>query len=761
MKKQRENKGITLVALVITIIILLILAGISISALIGENGILRQVTISKEKTEIAQEKEAIQLAYMSALIGSSDITAETLNKEFTNNGTKATASGTGTLRVEFTETGREYNVDSNGNITGPIDGESIELNEYGFYFEQLYVVQSGNQKMGYVMHEDGTAEIYSDGGLGGDLFCTDIIESGIIYSEKQVIINYNGIEFVGQVSDDGLTVDVSNLGILTCTFEEIHGLYVDRMYKYEGIETDNSGNEMNIRLEFLYGSNEKAKFRFFVNDEIYVSEGIPIDIEYDGELLGHDHLVISEDELSLDFGVSANGKFVGTYLFGRNAILSLEGSEEEVVTETVTNPYGDDVSWVKAWTYSEGTWNTVEAGGTAEGEIVGKLYATGNETRPNDSFEVGPEYKLVIEGNGNMPDFTTAEAWLKDTTLWGAASGTENGEISSDYITELIVCDGITSVSANSFAGLIGLNNVKISSTVQKIGENAFIICQNLTNINIPNKVTDIGDYAFNNCKSLTSVTIPKSLKSIGDGAFQACENLLSITIPYGVSSIGADAFLSCTSLKSVTIPNSVISIGEGAFCLCTSLTNITIPNSVTSISDNLFDRCDSLASVNIPSSVNTIGKRAFYSCDSLTSINIPSSVTSIGWEAFAYCVGLKSVTIPNGVTSIEENTFWNCTNLTSVDIPSSITSIGEGAFYNCSSLLSIDIPELVTDINFSFSGCSSLKTVRILCNDLIEISAAFLDMAEGSVIYVKNSVVLNKIKNYHYDPAKTTITLM
>ena len=38
--KTKENKGITLIALVITIIVLLILAGVTIATLVGNNGIL-------------------------------------------------------------------------------------------------------------------------------------------------------------------------------------------------------------------------------------------------------------------------------------------------------------------------------------------------------------------------------------------------------------------------------------------------------------------------------------------------------------------------------------------------------------------------------------------------------------------------------------------------------------------------------------------------------------------------------------------------
>ena len=65
MKKQKEklkqNKGITLIALVITIIVLLILAGVSIAILTGENGILSQAAKAKEETEKAQANEALIL----------------------------------------------------------------------------------------------------------------------------------------------------------------------------------------------------------------------------------------------------------------------------------------------------------------------------------------------------------------------------------------------------------------------------------------------------------------------------------------------------------------------------------------------------------------------------------------------------------------------------------------------------------------------------------------------------------------------------
>ena len=54
---RKQENGITLIALVVTIIVLLILAGISIAMLTGQNGILNRAAEAKEKTGVAQEDE--------------------------------------------------------------------------------------------------------------------------------------------------------------------------------------------------------------------------------------------------------------------------------------------------------------------------------------------------------------------------------------------------------------------------------------------------------------------------------------------------------------------------------------------------------------------------------------------------------------------------------------------------------------------------------------------------------------------------------
>ncbi len=64
--KLEKSKGITLIALVITIIVLLILAGITIASITGENGILSQATRAKEETEKATDREQRELAMLEA-----------------------------------------------------------------------------------------------------------------------------------------------------------------------------------------------------------------------------------------------------------------------------------------------------------------------------------------------------------------------------------------------------------------------------------------------------------------------------------------------------------------------------------------------------------------------------------------------------------------------------------------------------------------------------------------------------------------------
>ncbi len=115
----KKQKGITLIALVVTIIVLLILAGVSIAMLTGNNGILTQGKRAKEETTVGHEKEAVQMAYAGAVAKKlgEEVTAEDVNEQLTTNGENATATeGTNKIIVTFTS-GKVYTIDQSGKIT--------------------------------------------------------------------------------------------------------------------------------------------------------------------------------------------------------------------------------------------------------------------------------------------------------------------------------------------------------------------------------------------------------------------------------------------------------------------------------------------------------------------------------------------------------------------------------------------------------------------------------------------------------------------
>ncbi len=54
---MRKERGITLIALIVTIVVLLILAGVTINFVLGKNGIIAQAKLAAENTKEAEEKE--------------------------------------------------------------------------------------------------------------------------------------------------------------------------------------------------------------------------------------------------------------------------------------------------------------------------------------------------------------------------------------------------------------------------------------------------------------------------------------------------------------------------------------------------------------------------------------------------------------------------------------------------------------------------------------------------------------------------------
>ena len=135
MQQERLVKGkagVTLVALVITIVILLILAGVSIGTLTGENGIIEKAIEAKEGQVIAMEIEQIEITYLMCKINKSkegnkitdaDLREELIKQQHDVDTSSSETSDGYFIYVTFNNSKRTYVIDEDGNVKHVVSGQ--------------------------------------------------------------------------------------------------------------------------------------------------------------------------------------------------------------------------------------------------------------------------------------------------------------------------------------------------------------------------------------------------------------------------------------------------------------------------------------------------------------------------------------------------------------------------------------------------------------------------------------------------------------
>lgn len=125
------NKGITLVALVVTIVILLILAGITIELTLGSDGIIQKTKFAKNQSCMQSDKEAIQIAYSTVYhLYDKVVTAQELQEQLIYDGKDAECETVenNKIKVKIVKCEHEFLVDpSTGDIENTTsDGKPVE-----------------------------------------------------------------------------------------------------------------------------------------------------------------------------------------------------------------------------------------------------------------------------------------------------------------------------------------------------------------------------------------------------------------------------------------------------------------------------------------------------------------------------------------------------------------------------------------------------------------------------------------------------------
>lgn len=255
--------------------------------------------------------------------------------------------------------------------------------------------------------------------------------------------------------------------------------------------------------------------------------------------------------------------------------------------------------------------------------------------------------------------------------------------LNGEPVTDLVIPEGVTSVSDFAFTGTVGLRSVTLPSSLGSLGNGAFYACADLVSVSFTDAtaLAEIGGGVFVSCDLLAEVDFSENgPQKIGETMFYGCSALKSVVIPASVKMIGVEAFYYCDALEAVTLSEGLQVIGTLAFSR-TALTSVHIPGSVQAIDARAFDETDTIASVTFGEGSEdlTIGNSSFGGLVLLTEIVLPDRVTSVGAHAFEDCIALTTFTISetSRLENIGELAFACCSELKSVYIPSGVANLG------------------------------------------------------------------------------------
>ena len=618
MKKLKNKNGVTLIALAVTIIIMLILAGVTISMLTGNSGITTNASKAKTKSYLADIKEEYEL-YLSEKRMDDEYDLDTLYANDKTIRYEGNEVGTGIAEIcssikkgdekkfEIIK-GKIYYVSQDKNVI-PI---AVEL---GFSINPYEITDGGVLKSSsmnlYLVDNDGHLDLSEYEGkiktIEAGAFSKVEIESGI--NPLQSIVLPKGITTIG---DDAFSYNTS----LT-----------------------------SIKIPNTVTSIGKRAFQGCTN---LTSIEIPDTVTYIGDYCFSGCNRLQKIKLSKKIQTINQG-----LLEGCSSLTEIE------IPEGV-----ESIGYAAFRSCDKLTTITLPASLT---------YITGSAlTRLSRLTEV-----KVADGNNSFK-FENGMLLSKDgkTMYMALLTLTEinvpNGVVSiigdglsGSSATKIILPDTVSSNFGGAvFNGMNKLTTIELSGTSKNLklvdgnlysydGKRFIKYMGSSKNFTVPEGVETL----LNGCitKSMTTLNLPSTLKVIEGWSLTGMSGVKLLNIPASVTTMYTYSFHANTKLrvaegnatyKSIDDVLILNKAGTKVIMASRNATTYNIPNTVTEIGQNAFYYCNKMTSINIPDSVTTIGAKAFYSCSSLKEITIPQSVTSIGANAFEYCENLTAINI-------------------------------------------------------------------------------------------------------------------
>lgn len=619
MKKLKNKNGVTLIALAVTIIIMLILAGATISILTGNSGITTNASKAKTKSYLADIKEEYEL-YLSEKRMDDEYDLDTLYANDKTIRYEGNEVGTGIAEIcssikkgdekkfEIIK-GKIYYVSQDKNVI-PI---AVEL---GFSINPYEITDGGVLKSSsmnlYLVDNDGHLDLSEYEGkiktIEAGAFSKVEIESGI--NPLQSIVLPKGITTIG---DDAFSYNTS----LT------------------SIKIPNTVTSIGKKRAFQGCTN-------------LTSIEIPDTVTYIGDYCFSGCNRLQKIKLSKKIQ-TINQRL----LQGCSSLTEIE------IPEGVKSiGYAAFISCNKLTTITLPA-SLTSFNGTA---IAGLSRLTEVKVADgNNSFKF--ENGILLSKDGKT--MYMALLTLTEINVPNGVVSIVGDTLSGSSATKIILPDTVSSnLSGTVFNGMNKLTKIELSSTSKNLklvdgnlysydGKRFIKYMGTSKTFTVPEGVETLVSRCIT--KSMTTLNLPSTLKVIEGWSLSSMSGVNLLNIPASVTTMYTYSFSADTKLRVAEGNSTYKSIddvlilnkaGTKVMMANRNTTTYNIPNTVTEIGKSAFYYCSKMTSITIPDSVTTIGAGAFEGCSSLTEITIPQSVTSIGSDAFVYCGKLMAINI-------------------------------------------------------------------------------------------------------------------
>ena len=226
IKIPTSNSAITLIALIITIIVLLILAGVTLSMVMGESGIFGKANKAKEETSYANAQEKVRLAVLNSYNSQGDLDSKELKENINNiEGLKEKIDGDIKYSLKITVDNYEFEIKATGEVNDKLPENSKDNPQKAGVEVELKEGWNENTVKGISVGEGNTIPVPKDFYyVGGTL------SSGVVISDSSADKNkYAGIEDVpagvaynsdGTVNEQKSELKGNQFVWIPCTAEE-------------------------------------------------------------------------------------------------------------------------------------------------------------------------------------------------------------------------------------------------------------------------------------------------------------------------------------------------------------------------------------------------------------------------------------------------------------------------------------------------------------------------------------------------------------